>query len=274
MTLSSLLLLLPVALAASVVLHLLVGRGIKAVLWAASPLASGEVEALTYERRVYRSGDWAMAQVVGLVVLAGLLFGVGLALRPPVATGLKALACAVWLGALGLDLLRWHRVSVAASAVRYQRGLRGRVHALPMDAIQSVSVQEKAARGITWREGRHARLAGLVLRMNDQRVVACPRTDALTGLASVEALADFVRMRLQQMHAPGKAGAGIGMQAAAPAALPPVARPGGETAARAPAPVPEHAPGTSPSTADAELRQALKRLRRQAAADRPVPPSR
>jgi hypothetical protein len=256
----------PVALALSVGLHVLVGRGIKAVLWAASPLATGEVEAFAYERSVYSVADWAMAQVVGLVLLAGLLFWAGLTLSPPWSTGLKALASLVWLGALALDLLRWHRVSVAASAVRWQRGVRGRVHMLKMDTIESVDVREAAGRAPTWRQGRQGRLVGLVVHLSDQRVVSCPRTDALTGRATVDAVADFVQMRLAQRRAPSTPPA-VGVPTWTPRYAPAApASPYASAPTVAPSPSPHASPAAHPApppSADAELRRALKRLRRR-----------
>ena len=71
-TLSSVLT-LPMSLAAAGAAHFLLSRGVKAVLWSVSPLATGEPQAYTYERDVWRSAEPEMLQVVIAVLASGLL---------------------------------------------------------------------------------------------------------------------------------------------------------------------------------------------------------
>ncbi len=52
--------------------------------------------------------------------------------------------------------------------------------------------------GFTLRHGRNNAVCRLMLRLNDKHVVALPKTDANSGLADVEAVANHVRARQQQ----------------------------------------------------------------------------
>ena len=63
---------LPMSLAAAGAAHFVLSRGVKAVLWSVSPLATGEPQAYTYERDVWRTAEPEMLQVV-VAVLA--MFG-------------------------------------------------------------------------------------------------------------------------------------------------------------------------------------------------------
>src|SRR5687767_5497313 len=74
-----LLLALPFMLALGLVAHALLARGVKAVLWSWAPLASGEPEAATYERRVYHTADMPMTQVVVAAAAAGFPWWLGVA---------------------------------------------------------------------------------------------------------------------------------------------------------------------------------------------------
>ncbi len=216
--------------------HALLSRAVKAVLWSWSPLATGEPEAACYERRVYHSADAAMMQIVAAAALSGLPWWVALA------TGRWAWG---WLGVLAMagvvvwDVLRWERVASSASNLWFQRGFRGRVHQVALDNIRDVSVEELDARGFTLRHGVRNRLARLNVRMNDRRVVALPKTDAYGGLDDVEAVANHLRQRMDQLrHQESLRQAG---------AAPDTGPPGG---------------------ADEDLRRALRRLRQGAALKR------
>lgn len=192
-----LILALPFMLAFGLAAHAVLARGVKAVLWAWSPLASGEPEAARYERRVYHTADMAMAQVMLAAAGAGLPWWLALA------TGSGLLA---WGGLLALaavmafDVLRWERVAVSAHSLWFQRGYRGKVHQVAMENIRDLSVEETEVRGFTLRHGRRNRLVRLQVRMNDKRVIALPKTDAHNSLDEVEAVANHLRMRLQQLQ--------------------------------------------------------------------------
>ena len=123
-TLSSVLT-LPMSLAAAGAAHFLLSRGVKAVLWSVSPLATGEPQAYTYERDVWRTAEPEMLQVVVAVLASGLVMWIGAVNGW---TWLAVLGAAAWFGALAFDLLRWERVAVSASNLWFQRGLRERVH--------------------------------------------------------------------------------------------------------------------------------------------------
>lgn len=236
-----LVLLLPFMLAFGVAGHAALSRMIKAVLWSWQPLASGEPEAATYERRVYHTGDRPMLEIVGVAAGAGLVLWFG------VITGWNALwatAFATLGWAVVLDLLRWERVAVSASNLWFQRGWRGRVHQVALENIRDVSVEEIDGHGFTLRHGRHNRLVRLTVRMKDKRLVALPKTDAATGLDEVEAVANHLRLRLDQLRSRDAVRGGL-----RPAV-------GGATQ-------------EALAEQEAELRKALVRLR-QGAAQRPL----
>ncbi|HEV7913913.1 MAG TPA: hypothetical protein VGP22_09105, partial [Albitalea sp.] len=230
-------LLLPFLLAFGVAGHALLSRVVKAVLWAWSPLATGEPEAATYERRVYHTADRPMTEIMALAAGAGLLlwlallFDIGL---------LWAAAVLLLAGAVALDVLRWERVAISAHNLWFQRGFRSTVHQVALENIRDVAVDDIEARGFTLRHGTRNRLARLSVRMADKRVVALPKTDADGGLEAVEKVANHLRMRLQQLH---------DRKASRHAAA--------DTA-------------TAGEPADDELKRALRRLRKGAAEQRGV----
>jgi hypothetical protein len=191
----TLLLALPFMLAAGVAVHAGMARGIKAILWSASPLTGREAEAHSYERRVYHTAEPAMMQIVLLALLAGGLGWLGLA-RP---SGLWwAAGSAVLIAAVVLDIGRWQRLSVSANQLCFQRGVAGTVHRVPIEDIVEVSVHEFPTRGFTLRHGTRNRLARLQLEVADRRVVALPKTDAERGLDDIEAVANHLRIRIGQ----------------------------------------------------------------------------
>ncbi|WP_395691646.1 hypothetical protein [Piscinibacter sp.] len=188
---------LPMSLAAAGAAHFLLSRGVKAVLWSVSPLATGEPQAYTYERDVWRSAEPEMLQVVIAVLASGLLVWIGAVMGWH---WLMGLGVAAWFGALALDLLRWERVAVSASNLWFQRGLRERVHQIAYENIRDVHVEEKEAGGFTLRHGRNNRVCRLQVRMKDKRIVALPKTDAFSGLGDVEEVANQLRQRLRHME--------------------------------------------------------------------------
>jgi hypothetical protein len=185
---------LPLVLALAVGLHALVGRAVKVLLGAIKPLASGEEEAVAYQRDVYGSTERAMLEVVGLVLGAGLLVWLGTTVAPG---WLAAIGVALLGAALALDLRRWERATASANFVWFQRGLGHKVHQIAIENIRDVAVQEDDAHGFTLRHGPRNRVCRVHLRMHDKRVVSLPRTDALRRLDDVEALANHVRARQQ-----------------------------------------------------------------------------
>lgn len=197
MKLYQLVLALPFTLAFGLAGHAAISRGVKAVLWAWSPLATGEPEAATYERRVYHTADIAMLQIVIAAAASGLPWWLALA----TGSGLWAWAGVLALGGVvAFDVLRWERVAVSAHNLWFQRGFRGKVHQVVLENIRDLSVEEAPAGGFTLRHGRHNRLVRLQVRMKDKRVIALPKTDASRGTEAVEAVANHLRMRLQQFR--------------------------------------------------------------------------
>lgn len=187
----------PFALAFGLVAHAFVAKATKVVLWAWAPLASGEPEAASYERKVYHTADKPMMQVAAAAALAGLPWLVALA-----AGGLLWwLAGLLALGAVVvLDVLWWERVAISAHYLWFQRGFRGKVHQVALENVRDGSVEETEARGFTLRHGKKNRLVRLQVRMSDKRVIALPKTDGHKGLESVESVGNYLRMRLQQMR--------------------------------------------------------------------------
>ena len=227
-------LLLPFLVAFGVAGHALVSRVVKVVLWAWHPLATGEPEAACYERKVYHTGVRSMLEIAVLAAIAGFVGWLALATNSRWLWGGAGMLLA---GALALDLLRWERVSVGANNLWFQRGLGSTVRQVALENIRDVAVQESESGLFTLRHGRRGRLVRLAVRMKDKRVVALPKTDAAGGREAVEALANQMRMQLAQLRAREVSER---MRA-------------GSRAAPQPAD-------------DAELRRALRRLRRGAAA--------
>lgn len=193
----SIVLTLPMALAASLGVHWLVARGVKAVLWSTSPLAVGEPQAYAYERNVYRTAEAGATQVVALALASGLLVWLG---GVAGSWWLALLGALAWGASLGLDLLGWQRVAVSASNLWFQRGLGQTVHQIAFENIRDVAVEEKDVRGFTLRRGLNNRICRLQVRMKDKRVVALPKTDAHTGLGEVEEVANQLRQRLRHLE--------------------------------------------------------------------------
>lgn len=238
----TLVLTLPMSVAAAVGTHVLAARAVKAVLWSTSPLSVGEPQAYAYERNVYRTAESEPMQVVGMAIATGVLAW----LAGAVGSGwLWLLAVLAWAATLGLDLLYWERVAVSANNLWFQRGFGQTVHQVAFENIRDVAVEERDAKGFTLRHGTRNRVCRLQVRMNDKRAIALPKTDAHTGLDDVEQVANQLRQRLR--HLEGKDALKHSAEQADVAIKEAGARP--------------KADGD-----DAELRRALRRLRRNATA--------
>jgi hypothetical protein len=236
----TLVLTLPMSVAAALGTHFLAARAAKAVLWSTHPLSVGEPQAYTYERDVYLTAETATLQIVALAVASGLLAWIaGVA----GSVWLWLLAGLAWAATLGLDLMRWERVAVSANNLWFQRGLGQKVHQVAFENIRDVAVEEKDAKGFTLRRGTTNRVCRLQIRMKDKRVVALPKTDAHAGLADVEEVANQLRQRLR--HLEDRMSLKRSSDQASRAAQ-----------AAADAPPPD----------DADLKRALRRLRREATA--------
>lgn len=194
------LLLLGLALGGALMAHALLGRVIKALLWAWSPLASGEAEACTYQRSVYRTADPTLVPVVSVAACSGLAWGLGLVLSSMASPWLMLAGVLGVLAALVMDLQRWERVAVSGNSLWFQRGLGHTVHQVAIGNIREVSVQESAELGFTLRHLRRNRSARLNLRLADKRNLLLPKTDAGSGSESIENMANFLRLRLQQLR--------------------------------------------------------------------------
>lgn len=223
------------AVAAAGAAHYLGSRAVKAVLWSVSPLSTGEPQAYAYERDVWRTAEPAMLQVQAAVLGSGLVVWLGAVAGQSWLSGLGVLA---WIGALLFDLQRWERVAVSANNLWFQRGFWEKVHQVAYENIRDAHIEEKDAGGFTLRRGRDNRVCRLQVRMKDKRVVALPKTDAHSGLADVEEVANQLRQRLRHLEdrEAMKRSEAAAHEAAQQAA---VAAPSG----------------------DAELRQALRKLR-------------
>ncbi len=238
---------LPLMLALAVGAHVAIGRVAKWLAGAISPLASGEEEAVRYQRDVYGTPEREVLEVAGIVLGAGVLLWAGTTVAPG---WLTTFGVVLLLAAVVLDLQRWERATASANFVWFQRGLGRKVHQIAIENIADVAVQEEDVDAFTLRHGRRNRMCRVHLRMNDKRVVSLPRTDAHRALDDVETLANHVRARQQiigeQEHLAraGRDSRGV--------TVPPPAR--------------------ERSAEEREMRRELKRLRSQALAP-DVPPA-
>lgn len=231
---------LPLMLALAVGAHVLVGRIAKWLAGAISPLASGEEEAVRYQRDVYGTAEREVLEVVGVVLAAGVLLWLGTTLAPG---WVSTFGVVLLLAAVALDLQRWERATASANFVWFQRGLTRKVHQIAIENVHDVAVQEEDARGFTLRHGLRNRICRVHLRLKDKQIVSLPRTDAHRGLDDVETLANHVRAR-QQI---------IGEQES-------LSRAGRDSRSAV------QTPGRVMTEEDREMRRELKRLRSQALA--------
>ena len=187
---------LPAGIVLAVVAHVLLARALKTLLAAVMPLASGAPEAAGYQRSVYGTASRQTLEIVGAILLAGLLCGWGVMAGSGWIIGAGVVALIV---AHALDVHRWERVAASADCVWFQRGFGQKVYQVAIDNIRDVSVHDEEAAGFTLRHGLRNRLCRLRLRMADKRVVALPKTDALVDLGHVESVANHIRSRQQLM---------------------------------------------------------------------------
>ena len=200
MKITQTILLLAMALSCAFLAHACLSWLLKALLWAWSPLAQGEVEAFAYQRSVYRTADLSLRPVLMVVAGAGLAWGGGLICPAPISMLLMFSGVLAILAALVMDLQRWERVAVTSSSLWFQRGFGHAVRQLNIHQIAEVTVQEKDERFATLRRWRGNRSVRLFVRMSDKHVVSLPKTDGFSGADAVEQVANFVRHRLQQIR--------------------------------------------------------------------------
>ena len=287
-------LLLAMALSCAFLAHASLSWLLKALLWAWSPLAQGEVEALAYQRAAYRTADPALRPVVLVVAAAGVAWGGGLVCPAPVSMLLMLSGVMAILAALVMDLQRWERVAVTSSSLWFQRGLGHTVQHLSLLNVAEVTVQEKDERLATLRHWRGNRSIRLCVRMSDKQVVTLPKTDVFSGADAVEQVANFMRHRLQQIRevaatqsqfaitqksvakasvqkaAARSAAQSVPPAASSPATVPPAIKPSlkkGHSGAPVPAgvvvPTLSLELVSAPAEDDDAIRQALRDLRRQ-----------
>jgi hypothetical protein len=239
-SLTSTLVQLPLMLALAIGAHVLLGRIAKWLAGAISPLATGEEEAVRYQRDVYGSVEREVLEVVGVVLAGGVLLWLGSTFAP---SWLINFGVVLVLAAVVLDLLRWERASASANFVWFQRGLTRKVHQVAIENVHDVSVQEEDTRGFTLRHATNNRMCRVHLRLKDKTIVSLPRTDAHRLLDDVETLANHVRARQQMLGEHDK--------------LNRAGRDSGVTT---------QAPGRVLTDEEREMRRELKRLRSQALA--------
>ncbi len=193
-TVGGLLLRFLLMLGAAIVAHVLLARAAKWIASAVAPLASGEEEAVRYQRGVYGTADRGARDIVILVLVAGVLMGLGATFAP---RWLVAVGAGLVVGAVVLDMLRWERASASANFVWFQRGYQRKLHQIAIENIRDVAVHEEEAPGFTLLHGRRNRICRVHLKLHDKTIVSLPRTDAARALDDVEALANHVRARMQ-----------------------------------------------------------------------------
>jgi hypothetical protein len=193
-TVGGLLLKFVLMLLAAVAAHVLFARAAKWVANIVAPLASGEEEAVRYQRSVYGTADRGARDIVALVLVAGALMGSGATFAP---SWLGAVGAGLVVAAVVLDMMRWERASASANFVWFQRGYKRKLHQVAIENIRDVGVQEDEAPGFTLLHGTRNRICRVLLKLHDKTIVSLPRTDTASGLDDVEALANHVRARLQ-----------------------------------------------------------------------------
>jgi hypothetical protein len=277
-------LLLVLALFGALIAHAALSWSTKALLWLWSPLARDEVEEKVYQRAVYRTADPALRPVIGMAAAAGLAWGLGLVWQSGFSSWLMFSGVMAVMAALVMDLQRWDRVAVTASFVWFQRGFGNTVHRVSLNNVIEVLVQEKDEPCITLRRWRKSRSARLAIRTADKRLVSLPKTDAFSGLESIEIMANFLRHRLQKNReaAVPNRSQQPKLGARQPAVIPMPAAPqathvrsssravvASESRQRGIFPVPRVALGGSSIDEDASLQRAISRLLQ----NKTVPPS-
>ncbi len=192
-SIGGILLKLPLLIGAAIGAHLLISLAAKWLVGVTSPLATGEEEAVRYQRDVYGTADRETLEIVILVLVSGVLMWLGATFAP---SWVGAVGAGLVAGAVVLDMMRWEQAAASANFVWFQRGLKRKVHQIAIENIRDVAVHEEEASGFTLLHGRRNRICRVHLKMQDKHIVALPRTDAPRGLDGVEALANHVRARL------------------------------------------------------------------------------
>ncbi len=238
-SLTSTLVQLPLMLALAIGAHVLLGRIAKWLAGAISPLATGEEEAVRYQRDVYGSVEREVLEVVGVVLAGGVLLWLGSTFAP---SWLINFGVVLVLAAVVLDLLRWERASASANFVWFQRGLTRKVHQVAMERARRVSAGRRHARLHASPRSEQPHVPGAPAPER-QSHGSLPRTDAHRLLDDVETLANHVRARQQMLGEHDK--------------LNRAGRDSGVTT---------QAPGRVLTDEEREMRRELKRLRSQALA--------
>ncbi|MEQ1805333.1 MAG: hypothetical protein ABL900_08145 [Burkholderiaceae bacterium] len=184
---------LPLLIGAAIGAHLLISLAAKWLVGVTSPLATGEEEAVRYQRSVYGTAERETLEIVILVLVSGLLMWLGATFAP---SWVGAVGAGLVVAAVVLDMMRWERAAASANFVWFQRGLKRKVHQIAIENIRDVAVHEEEVEGFTVLHGKNNRICRVHLKMQDKHIVALPRTDAPRGLDGVEALANHVRARL------------------------------------------------------------------------------
>jgi hypothetical protein len=185
---------LPLLIGAAVGAHLLLSRAAKWLVGVTSPLATGEEEAVRYQRDVYGTAERETLAIVILVLVAGVLMWLGATFAP---NWVGAVGAGLVVGAVVLDMMRWERASASANFVWFQRGYQRKLHQIAIENIRDVAVHEEEAPGFTLLHGTRNRICRVHLKLHDKTIVSLPRTDTARALDDVEALANHVRARLQ-----------------------------------------------------------------------------
>jgi hypothetical protein len=184
---------LPVCLGLALLAHAGLSAAAKGMLSAAQPLADGEPPLAEAAPATLWTADvgalplWLAVAASGLLLWLALVVGSGW-------LGLVALAAMV--ATTVLDLRRWPRVVVSASAVWRQAGWREPVQRWPLARIADVRVQEADGHGWSLRGPWPGPVAALWLRDTDRDPVLLLVSDAAKGLDAVEAVANQIRLRL------------------------------------------------------------------------------
>jgi hypothetical protein len=191
-TVGTVLLKLPLLIGVAIGAHVVLGRAAKWVASAVSPLATGEEEAVRYQRDVYGTAGRDTLEIVVLVLASGVLLWLGATFAP---SWVGAVGAGLVFGAVVLDMMRWERATASANFVWFQRGLKRKVHQIAIENILEVAVHEEDASGFTLLHGTRNRICRVHLKMHDKHIVSLPRTDSPRGLDGVEALANHIRAR-------------------------------------------------------------------------------
>ena len=170
-------------------------RGLRRAWLARRPLSGEHDDSVVYERSLWTPGEPDMEIALALLALAGVLAAASFQADFP-----PWLALPPWLAALGWDLWTWQRAAASVKFVAWQRGWRRSARRVAVSDLREVQVAERRAHwpGLPPRWQPVAWQPVLVLRSG--KVVKLPRTGALFGgEARADALAEFVRLQIDQV---------------------------------------------------------------------------